>query len=86
MQRTARDVLPDDLRSLVMRFVPYPESEEWVTVFPAADDFPTIVDDMIRDDRRRVRNVYMLIVHGNLDTLPLRASRALGRLVQGWKV
>jgi hypothetical protein len=82
MPRTARDVLPDDIRNLVMQFVPYPEFHECVTVCPTTDEFPVVVDNMLRDDRRRIKNVCMLIVHGNFDTLTLQASRALGRLVR----
>jgi hypothetical protein len=85
--RTADDLLPPDLRRLILEFVPFPDFLESRDVDIHATDFPVVVDNMLRADRGRQSNVYTLrLVSKNIMTferMKLEHERALKRLLVG---
>lgn len=85
--RTADDLLPPDLRRLILKFVPYPDCLESRNVDIHATYFPVVVDNMLRDDRGRQSNVYTLRLESKnimtTECISPENEQALKRLLVG---
>jgi hypothetical protein len=85
-RRTADNLLPPELRRLILEFVPYPDRQDSRVDIHAAD-FPFVTDAMLRADRGRHSNVHTLCLVSTyafaIEPMSPENERSLERLLGG---